>query len=246
MVADVDHPAIDDATAHHLFRVLRVRDGDAVTVTDGHGRWRACRAVGGELLADVEATAAAARSATTTVAFAIPKSDRPEWIVQKLTELGVARIVLLHAERSVVRWEPDRAARHVAKLRRVAVEALEQSRGVWLPDIVGPVPAVDVLPGIAVAEPGWTSVDQARRRRGGRSGGWLVAERARAGGRSRVAGRHGACGSRRRRWSQEPCSRCVIEHAACESWSFSHAPKSARLTADHTHQAEEAGGRWLV
>ncbi|HEX6659770.1 MAG TPA: RsmE family RNA methyltransferase [Ilumatobacter sp.] len=153
VVADVHHPAIDEPTAHHLFRVLRVRDGDPVTVTDGHGRWRACRAAGGELLADVETTAAAARSATTTVAFAIPKSDRPEWIVQKLTELGVARIVLLHAERSVVRWEPDRAARHVAKLRRAAVEALEQSRGVWLPDIVGPVRAVDVLPGIAVAEP---------------------------------------------------------------------------------------------
>ena len=140
VVADVDHPAIDDSTAHHVFRVLRVRDGDPVTVTDGQGRWRACRAAGGELLAepDAEMTAAVARSATTTVAFAIPKSDRPEWIVQKLTELGVARIVLLHAERSVVRWEPDRAARHVAKLRRVAVEALEQSRGVWLPDIVGP------------------------------------------------------------------------------------------------------------
>jgi 16S rRNA (uracil1498-N3)-methyltransferase len=155
VVADVDHPAIDDPTAHHLFRVLRVGDGDSVTVTDGQGRWRACRAAGGELLAepDAEATAAVARSAMTTVAFAIPKSDRPEWIVQKLTELGVARIVLLHTERSVVRWEPDRAARHVAKLRRVAVEALEQSRGVWLPDVVGPVPAVDVLPGIAVAEP---------------------------------------------------------------------------------------------
>lgn len=153
VVADLDHPAIDDTTAHHLFRVLRVRDGDPVTVTDGHGGWRACRAAGGELLPDAETTAAVSRSATTTVAFAIPKSDRPEWIVQKLTELGVARIVLLHAERSVVRWEPDRAARHVAKLRRVAVEALEQSRGVWLPDIVGPVPAVGVLPGMAAAEP---------------------------------------------------------------------------------------------
>ena len=152
VVGDVDHPTIDDATAHHLFRVLRVRDGDAVTVTDGHGCWRSCRAAGGELLADAEVTVAA-RSATTTVAFAIPKSDRPEWIVQKLTELGVARIVLLHAERSVVRWDPVRAARHVAKLRRVAVEALEQSRGIWLPAIVGPAPADEVLPGMAVAEP---------------------------------------------------------------------------------------------
>jgi 16S rRNA (uracil1498-N3)-methyltransferase len=155
VVADVDHPAIDDATAHHLFRVLRLRDGEPVTVTDGHGRWRACRAMGDGVLAgsDAEAAEAAERGATATVAFAIPKSDRPEWIVQKLTELGVARIVLLHAERSVVRWEADRAARHVDKLRRVAVEAIEQSRGIWLPDIVGPISADEVLSGMAVAEP---------------------------------------------------------------------------------------------
>jgi 16S rRNA (uracil1498-N3)-methyltransferase len=153
VVDDVDQPVIDGSTAHHLFRVLRVRDGDTVTVTDGRGRWRLCRAAGGEVLPSADATPVAVRDPTCTVAFAIPKSDRPEWIVQKLTELGVARIVLLHAERSVVRWEPDRAVRHISKLCRVAVEALEQSRGVWLPDVVGPVPAIDVLPGTPVAEP---------------------------------------------------------------------------------------------
>ena len=109
-----------------------------------------------------DATDVADRDAACTVAFAIPKSDRPEWIVQKLTELGVARIVLLHAERSVVRWEPDRADRHVARLRRVAVEALEQSRGIWLPDIVGPVPAAEVLPGMLARRARRTCVDQAR------------------------------------------------------------------------------------
>jgi len=154
VVDDVDQPVLDDATAHHLFRVLRVRDEDAVTVTDGRGRWRLCRATGGNVLPTTSATAVADREAACTVAFAIPKSDRPEWIVQKLTELGVARIVLLHAERSVVRWEPDRAERHLARLRRVAIEALEQSRGIWLPDIVGPAPAADVLPGMLAAEPG--------------------------------------------------------------------------------------------
>jgi len=151
---DVEQPALDDATSHHLFRVLRVRDGDIVTVTDGHGSWRVCRARSGDVVPDAEAVEALERVVTATVAFAIPKADRPEWIVQKLTEMGVARVVLLHCERSVVHWERDRAERHLDKLRRVAVEALEQSRGVWLPVISGPVAAADVLPGIAVAEPG--------------------------------------------------------------------------------------------
>jgi 16S rRNA (uracil1498-N3)-methyltransferase len=153
VVDDVEQPALDDATAHHVFRVLRVRDGDAVTVTDGRGRWRSCRAAGIELRPDGDAHTMPPRDSKSTVAFAIPKSDRPEWIVQKLTELGVARIVMLHADRSVVRWDHDRAARHVAKLRRVAVEALEQSRGIWLPELAGPTPAAEVLPGTAVAEP---------------------------------------------------------------------------------------------
>ena len=43
-----------------------------------------------------------------TVAFAPTKGERPEWVVQKLTELGIDRIVPLVSERSVVRWEGER------------------------------------------------------------------------------------------------------------------------------------------
>ena len=55
--------------------------------------------------------------APSTIAVAIPKQDRPEWLVQKATELGIDRIVFLHAERSVVRWDGDRAARHLTAWR---------------------------------------------------------------------------------------------------------------------------------
>jgi 16S rRNA (uracil1498-N3)-methyltransferase len=154
MVDDVDHPAIDSAAEHHLFRVLRIGDGELVTITDGRGRWRACRASGGGLVPEWESIEAAPREVSSTVAVAIPKADRPEWLVQKLTELGIDRIVLLHADRSVVHWDGERADRHVAKLRRTAIEALQQSRGIWLPEIVGPVPAGDVLSALAIAEPG--------------------------------------------------------------------------------------------
>jgi 16S rRNA (uracil1498-N3)-methyltransferase len=173
LVGDVDAPVIDDASSHHVFRVLRVRDGDSITITDGQGRWRPCRASATALVPVGEASGVAARSQPCTVAFAIPKSDRPEWIVQKLTELGVDRIVLLHAERSVVRWDADRAERHLSKLRRVAVEALQQSRGVWLPSIMGPIPAREVLPELVVAEPGGRSIASGDRRVAiGPEGGW--------------------------------------------------------------------------
>jgi 16S rRNA (uracil1498-N3)-methyltransferase len=68
-----------------------------------------------------------------TVCFAVPKGERPELVVQKLTELGVDRIVPFTSARSVVRWDPARASGHVARLRRVSREAAMQCNRPWLP-----------------------------------------------------------------------------------------------------------------
>ncbi len=46
VVDDASSPELTDDAAHHLFRVLRVRDGESITVTDGHGRWRPMRVSG--------------------------------------------------------------------------------------------------------------------------------------------------------------------------------------------------------
>ena len=142
-VADVERPVLDQPDRHHLERVLRLRPGDAMTVADGRGAWRACR-FGAELepLGDVEHEAAA--QPRLTVAFALVKGDRPEWTVQKLTELGVDEIVPIVADRSVVRWDTDRADRHLDRFRRVAREAAMQSRRVWLPDVRPLASFVDV------------------------------------------------------------------------------------------------------
>jgi len=181
LVDDVDSPSLSDADAHHVFRVLRVRDGDLVTVTDGTGGWRVCVAADGSLAPHGPVRYARRRSTPLTVAFAIPKQDRPEWIVQKLTELGVDRIVPIHAERSVVRWNPERADKHVAKLRRVAAEALQQSRGVWLPEVADPVDAIEILPEAAAAEPGAAPLGQGVTSVAiGPEGGWSPAELAAA------------------------------------------------------------------
>ncbi|HEU4841088.1 MAG TPA: RsmE family RNA methyltransferase, partial [Ilumatobacteraceae bacterium] len=95
LVADVAAPAADDAAAHHLRRVLRLRDGEVVTVTDGAGRWRACRVAGDTLDVDGAVVEIPAPAAPLTLAVAPPKGERLEWLVQKCTEIGVDRIVLL-------------------------------------------------------------------------------------------------------------------------------------------------------
>ena len=135
-VADLVAPALDDEDTHHLERVLRLRPGQAVTVSDGDGRWRSCvwRA-GGELEATGPVVARPRPDPVITVAFALTKGERPEWVVQKLTEVGVDRIRPFRAERSVVRWDEAKAAAQVARLRRVARQAAMQSRRVHLAEV---------------------------------------------------------------------------------------------------------------
>jgi 16S rRNA (uracil1498-N3)-methyltransferase len=164
-VADPASPVVDDADVRHLLDVLRLRAGEPVAVSDGAGRWAPCRlAADGPVRGSRRADAAALLvpdgavvdvprvGPEVTVAFAPTKGDRPEWVVQKLTELGVDRVVPLRTARSVVRWEGERGDRQVERLRRVAREASAQSRRVWLPQVTA-VRRLDELADAAGAAP---------------------------------------------------------------------------------------------
>ncbi|HEX4127994.1 MAG TPA: RsmE family RNA methyltransferase [Acidimicrobiales bacterium] len=153
-VDDPTQPAMSDEDAHHLGRVLRLRDGEEVIVSDGRGQWArtvwrgpatlepvtARTGVGGDGALQSEGRTEPAL----TVAFAPVKGERPEWVVQKLTELGIDRIVPLRTERSVVRWTGARGQASVEKLRRVAREAAAQCRRVWLPEVSDTVAFADL------------------------------------------------------------------------------------------------------
>jgi 16S rRNA (uracil1498-N3)-methyltransferase len=161
-VDDLDAPVLDDVDAHHLVRVLRLGAGETVTVSDGAGGWRVCTHRGGGALEPVAVTMREdPRSPELAVGFVVMKGDRPEGVVQKLTELGIDRIVPLYSSRSVVRWDATRVGKNMDRLRRVAREAAMQSRQVWLPvveDVVEFGAAVQ-RSGVAVAEPGGDRLD---------------------------------------------------------------------------------------
>jgi 16S rRNA (uracil1498-N3)-methyltransferase len=177
LVDDIDTPALSERSEHHLFRVLRVRDGDLVTVTDGRGSWRVCRASGSTLQPDGVVEYVDDQLPAVELFVAIPKQDRPEWLVQKATELGVDRIVFLHTERSVVRWTGERAARHLSKLAVVAQEAAMQSRRVTVPIVEGPIDAAVILGSTHVCEPGGRPIESGDHQLAiGPEGGWSDAE----------------------------------------------------------------------
>jgi 16S rRNA (uracil1498-N3)-methyltransferase len=154
-VFDLDALDVAPEDGHHLAQVLRLRPGETVVASDGVGRWRACVFTGGagpgtagaRMLEPVGPVVTTARDApVVTIAFVPVKGERPEWVVQKLTEAGVDRIVVLESRRAVVRWEGERRGRAVERLRRVAREAAAQSRRPWLPELMG-VTGLDDLSG---------------------------------------------------------------------------------------------------
>ena len=100
--------------------------GDPLTVGDGRGGWRPARF--GAELEPTGPTRAVGRAPArrSRSGFALVKGDKPELVVQKLTELGIDRIIPFRAERSVVRWDEARAAKAVARLRLVARAAAAQ------------------------------------------------------------------------------------------------------------------------
>jgi 16S rRNA (uracil1498-N3)-methyltransferase len=109
-----------------------------------------------------------------TVAFSLTKGEKPELAVQKLTELGADRVVLVEAARSVVQWDEIRAAAAMARLQRVAREAGAQSRRARVPIVDGPVAPSELRthPGLVVAAPDGVPAQDLRLPT---SGEWLIA-----------------------------------------------------------------------
>jgi 16S rRNA (uracil1498-N3)-methyltransferase len=152
-VDDLDEPVLSPDDRHHLERVLRLRPGEELGVGDGAGRWRRC--VFGPTLEAIGDVVEVDRSAPfVTICVALVKGERPELAVQKLTEIGVDRIVPFAAARSVVRWDGAKATRQVERLRRVAREAAMQSRRAWIPEVgdLATFAQVSALKGAALAQ----------------------------------------------------------------------------------------------
>jgi len=138
--------------AHHLSRVLRLGAGDRVFVFDGEGSEWECE------VADVakrEAELTVLRQLTDevesplnlTLAQALIKGDKFDWVVQKATELGVARIAPLLNDHSDIKLgkagTEERTEHRMQRWRRISLEALKQSGRRRLVEIIEPIRFAD-------------------------------------------------------------------------------------------------------
>ncbi len=126
---------LPEEEALHCIKVLRTRPGDLIEVIDGKGNRFSCRLTDDNprhATVEIEAKTAIPLSWTTeiTVAVAPTKNmDRMEWTVEKLTEIGINRIIPLHCRYS------ERKDIKVDRLQRIAVSAMKQSLKTVLPEI---------------------------------------------------------------------------------------------------------------
>ena len=125
--------------SHHAVKVLRLRDGDTIELTDGQGHF--CKAT--ITKADDRATAfqitekkfIARRPYAIHLAIAPTKNiDRMEWMVEKCTEIGVEKISFIQCKTS------ERPSVPIDRLMKITVSAMKQSKQAWLPKLVDMVP----------------------------------------------------------------------------------------------------------
>jgi 16S rRNA (uracil1498-N3)-methyltransferase len=138
---------LPDKPAHHARDVLRLAIGDEVTLLNGlGGEYRARlsavnkRGVGAEVLEFRQREAEAPYPVT--IAQSLAGGDKMDWVVEKSVELGAAAIVPLAASRSVLRLNPERAAKRLEHWRAIAQAACEQCGRNRIPEIA-PVSPID-------------------------------------------------------------------------------------------------------
>jgi 16S rRNA (uracil1498-N3)-methyltransferase len=137
-----DRLPIPASILRQVTRVLRLRDGDQLTLLDGLGSEVQCRLQGGECVVIERRAAGGEPRHQLTVWQALLKGDHLEPAIRHGTELGIARFGLFVSERCVAR---QLSPRKLDRLRAVAREAAEQSERGIVPPVDEPVAFAEAL-----------------------------------------------------------------------------------------------------
>jgi 16S rRNA (uracil1498-N3)-methyltransferase len=135
---------LDQRAAHHVSTVLRLRRAAPLTLFDGRGtRHHACieqiSRDGVTARIGAAAIGPAESALRVTLAAAVTRAERMDYLVQKAVELGVARIVPLLTARTVVQLEGKRAAKRQQHWQSVAISAAEQCGRDVVPGVSTPL-----------------------------------------------------------------------------------------------------------
>jgi 16S rRNA (uracil1498-N3)-methyltransferase len=130
---------IADDDVRHIATVLRMKSGDELLLCDGQGTEYAVKITQlGRTEIKTEITGSSKRDVRQpriTLGQGLPKSDKMDLIVQKATELGVASIMPLITERTIVKVKDEE--KRITRWRKIAREAAMQSNRPDIPRVEG-------------------------------------------------------------------------------------------------------------
>ena len=130
---------LNDDDIHHLLHVMRLKVGNQIEVVD-QGKVFLCQidSLSPLLISAVKPINEEREfSYSVTLLFPLTKSDKIEFVLQKATELGATRIVLIRTNRCVVKFDDDDFRRKKVRYEKIIEEAAEQSCRLVLPSIEG-------------------------------------------------------------------------------------------------------------
>ncbi|MGA6225107.1 16S rRNA (uracil(1498)-N(3))-methyltransferase [Streptomyces umbrinus] len=151
---------LDGPEGRHAVSVKRLRAGEDVVLTDGHGRWAegVVKAAEGKdrlvVTGIAEVLEEPEPAPRITVVQALPKGDRGELAVETMTETGVDEIVPWAASRCITQWRGERGLKALGKWRATAREAGKQSRRVRFPLVADAMTTKQVASFLAEADLG--------------------------------------------------------------------------------------------
>ncbi|RUM51624.1 MAG: 16S rRNA (uracil(1498)-N(3))-methyltransferase [Methylococcus sp.] len=144
------HVELDEASAHHVRSVLRLKKGHSLSLFDGQGFEYDSVLVQVSKKSVILVAESAGRCDTESrlviyLGLGISRGERMDFAIQKSVELGVAGVSPLFTERTVVKLDANRALQKQSHWQKVAQHASEQSGRARVPEVNPPQPFLSWL-----------------------------------------------------------------------------------------------------
>jgi 16S rRNA (uracil1498-N3)-methyltransferase len=135
---------LDEANSRHAIAVLRMQEGEELLLTDGKGMTLRCRITeahkkrAGVQVIDSEQETDLRPDVTIAIS-PVKNLTRFEWFLEKVTEIGIRRIIPMIAHRT------EKQQFRQERMQQILISAMLQSQQVWLPELTQPLKYVDLL-----------------------------------------------------------------------------------------------------
>lgn len=121
--------ALDSEKTHYLKRVMRKKNGDKITIFNGKEQWEVELNLTEYTVKPEKKTGMLGFIPDIYLYFSLLKNKQTNYLIEKVCELGVKKIIPLKTEFS------ENFTPNLCRLKKVAIEAVEQSNGILVPEI---------------------------------------------------------------------------------------------------------------